>query len=175
MTAVSQAAFAKLKGVSRAAVSQWKTQGRLVFSGKLIDVEATQASLLNGASFKSTGQSAALNMVTSLTAPAHSAFEGVAGQDAAIAYKTSIASAALITAELLVPHLPESAVRQIIGELHTQMNAGLVEVMDHEFEPPDGLASWHDHPSFHELPMSEADWIDVLRECGPKTQVQSDV
>lgn len=170
MTAVSQAAFAKLKSVSRAAVSQWKTQGRLVFSGKLIDVEATQAKLLHGASFKSTGQSAALNMVANLTTSRHPLFDGAVGQDIAIAHHTSDASAALIAAELLVAHLPEPTVRQIVGEMHQQLSKGTVEILDHEFEPPDGLESWGDHPSFHELPISEHDWADILRESREVTK-----
>ncbi len=41
MTLVSQSEFARMCGVSRQAVMKWKTAGRLVQQGKMIDVEAT--------------------------------------------------------------------------------------------------------------------------------------
>lgn len=48
MALVSQAEFARLKGVSRQAVTDWKKEGRLViFEGK-IDVEATEAKIIPG-------------------------------------------------------------------------------------------------------------------------------
>ena len=58
MTQVSQAEFARLKGVSRKTVTQWKNQGRLVVCDGLVDVEATQAQLQNAAGSKAIGQAA---------------------------------------------------------------------------------------------------------------------
>jgi hypothetical protein len=42
---VTQSQFAAMKSVSRAAVTQWKSEGRVVIVGKLIDVAATERRL----------------------------------------------------------------------------------------------------------------------------------
>lgn len=60
MPLVSQAEFARLKGTSRKTVTQWKKDGRLVFAGALIDVDASQEKLLRGASHASKGQRASV-------------------------------------------------------------------------------------------------------------------
>lgn len=45
MTTVSMAEYARRVGVSRAAISHWKREGRLVLQGSQVDVEATDARL----------------------------------------------------------------------------------------------------------------------------------
>ena len=45
MEFISQAEYARRLGVSRAAISQWKTEGRLVTQGTKVDVEASDAKL----------------------------------------------------------------------------------------------------------------------------------
>src|SRR5689334_13195857 len=42
---VSQAAFARLRGVSRVTVTQWKRDGYLVLRGKLVDAAASTTKL----------------------------------------------------------------------------------------------------------------------------------
>ena len=60
MSLVNQAEFARLKGTSCKTVTQWKKDGRLVFAGDLVDVEASQAKLLRGASHALKNQRAAV-------------------------------------------------------------------------------------------------------------------
>src|SRR5579859_6990272 len=42
---VTQADFARIHGVSRKTVTRWKSEGRIVMAGDLVDVEASNASL----------------------------------------------------------------------------------------------------------------------------------
>ena len=60
MASVTQAEFARLKGVSRKTVTGWKQQGRLVMAGDLVDVDASQALLLGASSARSSGKRASV-------------------------------------------------------------------------------------------------------------------
>jgi hypothetical protein len=46
---VTQAEFARRRGVSRKTVTKWKQAGKLVMQGELVDVEASEARLAHTA------------------------------------------------------------------------------------------------------------------------------
>lgn len=49
MTKVTQAELARIYSVSRKTITKWKAEGRLALSGKLVDLEETQARLARSA------------------------------------------------------------------------------------------------------------------------------
>jgi hypothetical protein len=181
MAHVTQAEFARLKGVSRKTVTVWKDQGRLTMNGNLVDVEASQAELLRSASGASLGKRSRVTRVTSrskltsevtgdvkaeVTPPRlrRPLFEGVAGGEVAILYLVSDESAASLAAELLLPRLPEQEVRAIVAQMYRRLTLASATCLDMDFPPPPGHESWETHPAFNAEPLTEGEWAELKAE-----------
>ncbi len=182
---VSQAEFARMKGVSRKTATQWKSEKRLVFAGKLIDVAASQAELLRQASHASAGKRAPVTQAAEkVTGYSVSAGMGNAARYAnGVTYgnpanlpdevtdtSAHIASGAIDMARLLRPHMPMPLVKALVTAWVRAMRAGyvggpgmLAAVADEEWPPPPiGLSHWCEHPYFVGDPLhpSELDEIE---------------
>jgi hypothetical protein len=48
----------------------------------------------------------------------------------------------------LLPHLPEATIRLIYERLLSEWRDAAAELADDDFDPPDGMASWSEHPLF---------------------------
>ena len=193
MTLVSQAEFARMKGVSRKTVTQWKSEKRLVFAGKLIDVAASQAELLQQASHASAGKRAPVTQAAEkVTGNSASAETGNAARyangatygnpanlpDEVVAMSSAIGSGALDMARLLRPHLSLPLVKALVTEWARAMRNGYVggpgidleTVADTEWpEPPIGSTRWSDHPLFQGDALGSADWNELEEDMAAGT------
>ena len=182
---VSQAEFARMKGVSRKTVTEWKAEKRLVFAGKLVDVAASQASLLRYSSGRSAGKRApvtqAAEKVTGNSAStgtgntARYASGAIYGNpanlpDEVVVTSSAICSGAIDMARLLRPHMPMLLVKALVAAWVRAMRNGYVggpgidleTVADMDWpEPPIGVTHWCEHPYFLGDPLHPNEWVEI--------------
>jgi hypothetical protein len=165
---ITQANFARLHKVSRKAVTTWKQRGYLVFSGQLVDVEKSNASLAGvGRAWPETVTRVATEVATVRTPEVRAADT----QAPYVAHPLGLVSEVISTmaviidgiaidgSELLLRHLPRETVAPILDEMIARARRGAVEILyEHSIDPPDEFESWADHRWFSTPPMSEADW-----------------
>ena len=173
---VSQSEFARLKGVSRKTVSAWRVEQKLVFSGKLVDVQATQHRMLTFASHKAKG---ARRPVTppaiKVTGDPPRYADGVTYDNPAnlpedVANMASaISSGASEMARLLRAHMSATSAKPLVAAWVKAMRMGYAgglgmpeAVADIDWpEPPIGFARWSDHPLFLGDPLDASDWEEI--------------
>ena len=188
---VTQAEFAKMKSVTPAAVSQWKSEDRLVVVGKKIDVEATEERLLRESRFHSKRIKPALNLnmkppelndgnvkYPDIRAPIVkrvgpwddavpvAAIDGLpnVAHDYAIATETGADDIALL---LLRTGMSEEAVLAVVRAWVALQRKGWLEVLDDELDPPYGAASWAECALFTSPWPNEATspWSEIVAEA----------
>jgi hypothetical protein len=173
---VSQSAFARLKNVSGKTVSEWKTADLLVFSGKSVDVAATQAKLLTYSSHRAKGRLRPVTQPSTQVAgdtPQYAngaAFDNPANLPDEVCITSSmIEGGAYEMARLLAQHLPLPATRAMVGAWVETMRdeivggPGLLEApADMDWPaPPIGLAHWREHPYFQGDALGIAEWEEI--------------
>lgn len=169
---ITQANFARLHKVSRKAVTTWKQRGYLVFSGQLVDVEKSNASLANvGRAWPETVTSVAAEVASVRTPEVRSAdarTRYVAQPSGLVSEVISnmsliIDGIAIDGSELLLRHLPRETVAPILDEMIARARRGAVELLYEDFiDPPDEFESWADHRWFSTPPLTEADWEEAV-------------
>lgn len=177
---ITQANFARLHKVSRKAVTTWKQRGYLVFSGQLVDVEKSNASLANvGRAWPETVTRVATE-VASVRTP------GVRAADTRtpyVAHPSGLVSEVIANmtviidgfaidgSELLLRHLPRETVAPILDEMVARARRGAMELLYEDFiDPPAEFESWADHPWFSTPLMSEADWEESAELAAASVQ-----
>jgi hypothetical protein len=168
MNLVSQAEFARRKGVSRKSVSDWKKEGRIVMVDGKVDISASQERLLRTSRRRSKGRRSAVTSATvngvkvtpsALTGNNPPAIwhklapicgEHLEGQDygaltAAQRMAEAVPTVLAITAEAV--GLTASQAKQLQEQFRVSLmeTAGLLlDTMD--VPPPLGVSSWCDAP-----------------------------
>jgi hypothetical protein len=68
----------------------------------------------------------------------------------------------------LLAHLPMEEVRPIVERVVALNRKAAIEIALHDGEgPPEGFASWADHPWFTGPPLTENEWLEVEQKDGP--------
>ena len=188
MSTMSPAEFARAHGVSRARVSQWKNEGRLVLVGKLINVEETNKNFRGAriAAFeKVKGQlplnkksSTALNLTPSNAVEVKSVdlgdYDRASVPYAVMNAAMAIESGAVDLACILASRLPISTIRAVVDEWVIRQREGwiggpglptAVAEEDGWEPPPPAYAGWHAHPLFTGPALSAADWKQVQEDA----------
>ncbi|WP_426958390.1 hypothetical protein [Muricoccus radiodurans] len=169
MQTMTQAAYARLQGVSRKTVTEWKQQGFLRLSGALVDVGASNTVLaaagrsrLSPATLRprvtrnTRNGRGACPQCTSAWTPnlaRHHAEE----HPTACAVSAVIDGSAFDIAEALLPLLPLDTVRPLVEGIIDKMRDGAADLLD-EDGPAPVFGTWAAHPWFNRPALSEADW-----------------
>jgi hypothetical protein len=145
---VTQAQFAAMKSVSRAAVSQWKREGRIVIVGKLIDVAATERRLTTESSHRSkrVRPAAVLNLIVPVREPL--------GDSPASVAALVTGGAADLAVILLRQGMPRDRAEAIVEEWLTRARVSATALLEDDLDPPAPFERWADHPAF------TADWLE---------------
>ncbi len=170
---VTQADFSRLHKVSRKAVTIWKNRGYLVFSGNLVDVEKSNATLLAAGRAWSgivTPVAGVHNSVTQ-TESSVTRREGAIGSEPA-GLSAMCDGCANDVAELMLRHLPMEIVRPLVAEFVTRARRGATEILDEDTPPPSGYASWADHPAFTEPPIQDFEWEEAAELAAAHVQAR---
>lgn len=178
---VTQAAFARLKGVSRKTVTQWKGEGRIVMVDDLVDVKASQKKLEANTRPRATKARRPLaSKLAGRAIPAPTTAKGnnpgdfvVLGLPPAGAHPLACNQAATAdcaaayAAELLLPLLPADNVRRLAEELATRLRAGAVACLTEDgIQPPTGVARWPDWIGFIGPAIPDTEWREMVAEFG---------
>ncbi len=161
MNLISQADFARLHNVSRKTVTTWKSRGYIELSGKLVDVERSNAKLASSGRVSPQPVTSGVTKVTSndenvrialLLAEVGPHHEWVGNMSAMVD--------PYLFAEMLLRHLSPELVRPLVVEYVARTARGASGLLvDTGVEPPARFASWAEHPWFNPT-LSEADWIE---------------
>ena len=180
-----------MKSVTPAAVSQWKTEGRLTMVGRKVDVAATEDRLLRESRFHSKRIKPALNLnmkppelndgnvkYPDIRAPIVkrvgpwddavpvAAIDGLpnVAHDYAIATETGADDIALL---LLRTGMPEEAVLELVRAWVAIQRRGWIEVLEEELDPPFGAPTWADCNLFATPWPNEATspWSEILADA----------
>ena len=169
MTLVTQAEFARRKQVSRAAVTQWAHEKRLIFSGKLIDLEATEAAMIPNSRHRSKRRIPAAAEVklaaeTVKSDPALNTAELI--QPPLDDYPASMSAmttgcASDLAVILLRSGMPQDRVAALVDEWLTVARRGATELLEDDLNPPPGFNRWADHPGFQGSWLSGTGWQEL--------------
>ena len=165
MSTATQAEFARMKGVSRTAVTKWKDQGRIVMVGNLVDVEASQERLLRYASHRAVGSLGPVNYQAAVNPPAWDwkDLPGDVGSVIIMALGVGIDAA-----EGILRHTDDEAFALAVADWVTAQNIrAAIELIDEHNEPPAAFGSWAAHPVFADTPAHREpfEWEDLIRDC----------
>lgn len=165
MNFIRQADFARLHSVSRKTVTTWKKRGYIELSGKMVDVDKSNAKLAGS------GRGAGRPWPQTVT---YSAAE-VVGNDENTRIALLLAEVGpqhdwignvsamvdpYLIAELLLRHLPRRMVRPLVAEYVARSVKGASGLLvETGAEPPARFASWADHPWFNPV-LTEDDWAE---------------
>lgn len=173
---VSQSAFARLKSVSRKTVSEWNVDKKLVFVGRLVDVEATQARMLTYASHRAKGQRQPVTLTSpEVTGDSPRYADGVTYDnpanlpDEVCSTSSMIGGGADDMARLIRPHLSLAITRALVSAWVEVMRDGIVggpdmpeSVADDGWpEPPIGLTHWREHSYFQGDAITAYEWVEI--------------
>jgi hypothetical protein len=156
MTMVTQTEFARLKGVSKSAVTQWKNEGRLTIIGKLIDLEATEATMVPGSSHRSKRRVPArpdgvklppeiVNWPHSLNSPP----EPLADYPGSMAAMLT-GCAGDLAIIMLRSGSSREQVQVLVDEWSRTARHSALALLEDDLNPPAGFDRWADHPAFQE-------------------------
>ena len=173
MSLISQTEFAKLKNVSRAAVSQWKNEGRLKMVGKLIDLEATDAELVRGSSWRSKRHVPARTQEVKLATKRSEATvmfpaPGLGLPDLVMTISIFAQFAGLDAAEGILRHVAdEPLARAVADDVSERAIRAAAEMLEEDMDPPVGCATWADHPIFKDAPehCCPVKWAEMVRDA----------
>ena len=173
MTLVNLAEFARTHGASKQAASKWKAKKYLVFSGDLVDLEASDRNMQvagKGRFGRRTAQSTKSTTASTSTIKETTRRSGglaVAPErlpSLAIEQAVTTDTTLYWTAEILLRTLPIQTVRPLIAELCARLRHGSIEIlMDEGHAPPRPLAAWSDWEGFARSPISEVEWAELQR------------
>jgi hypothetical protein len=171
MTLITQAALAARKDVSRAAVSQWKREGRLVMVGKFVDFEKTEEVLVRQSRFHSKRRVPSRTVdVKSSAAPVKSSPNLTEPAAIAVTVAVVLESAASELALILRRSLPLAEVKAIVLEWVEKERDGWVggrpglpdACADDDWpKPSSGYTKWRDHPLFSSPVLQEHEWQEI--------------
>ncbi|WP_338663169.1 hypothetical protein VQH23_23900 [Pararoseomonas sp. SCSIO 73927] len=186
LTTATPAAYARLHGVSRKPIYEWRDRGYLVFAGKLVDVAASNAALARAGRSPLEGDTLRPSIVRRL--PKTVTQGDRSGADRVTHPTTgtirhahdfpgpcSLASLAGVQTELVVAllaHLPMATVRPLIEEASRRDLAAAAELADEDVPPPAGFETWANHPWFQDNGMGEVDWAECEREAASSADVR---
>lgn len=194
MELISQADFARRKGVTRKTVTAWKREGRLVIVNGNIDVAASQRKLEDGSSHRATKARAP---VTSKVVPRRKVTRASRVVDAEVTtvpaiyasgitygnpanlpdrvldMSTAIRGGASDLAFALAHHLPADTARGVVAAWVRKQRDGWVggpglpdAIADDCWPaPPLGYTRWSDHPLFTDPAVTEAEWVEATAEA----------
>ena len=167
MTLITQAEFARLKSVSKAAVSQWKKEGRIKMVGKLIDLEETETIMVPGSSFRSKRRVPARHDGVKLPTEIVNRAPKLNSQPLA-SYPVSMSvmitgCAADLAIILLRAGLPRAQVQVIADEWFTTARCSALGLLENDLAPPAGFERWADHPGFRDPWLT--DWAELEYEA----------
>ncbi|TCH97644.1 hypothetical protein EJV46_16130 [Roseococcus sp. SYP-B2431] len=165
------AEFARLQSVSRKTAYEWKAKGYLVFLGGAVDVERSNSRLAAAGLSR-------LKPVTLRRQASRQVRQGDAGAvtsgEALLRHAhqfpkmltVSVFAAGVwdLVLELLA-HLPMETVRPIVERVVAMNRRAAVEIALIDGEgPPEGFASWADHPWLTRPALTEAEWQELEEE-----------
>lgn len=158
MATATQADFARLKSVSRATVTNWKRQGRIVMIGDLVDVEASQNRLLRNSSHRAKGGLAPLSAQIPVNPIPHAVtMLAVTGLDAG-----------MDAAEAVLRMVPDETMARAVADTVTDMAMrSAIEFADEDYEPPPGCQSWADTALFRGQPTHDVrhEWAEMTADA----------
>lgn len=167
MTTATQAGFARLKKVSRASVTDWKNQDRLVMVGNLIDVEKSQEKLLRGSGFRAKGRRADVNLSPHVvTLPVK--FPDLPGPVVSLAVLAL--GVGIDAGEAVMRHgANEALARAVADDLTEKAVRAAADLAEDDYAPPAGYEGWQDHPVFNGAPAHRfgPDWAEIVAEMQP--------
>jgi transcriptional regulator with XRE-family HTH domain len=175
MTLITQAEFARRKQVTRAAVSQWAREKRLIFSGKLIDLEATEASMLANSRHRSKRSIPALAGVnlSADTIKPQLPVNATTLPEPMATVVLAIESGADDIAFFLARRMPIEAIRTMVDQWVAKQRVGWVEIAAcEEWEPPPGGGRWSDHSAFTGPALTASDWSAIEAEAAAARATQ---
>lgn len=76
-----------------------------------------------------------------------------------------VESAVLDMARLTVRYLEPQVVLPLLDEFHRIQREGALSLLDDEYDPPAGYASWAYHPLFQGPAMAFIEWEEALAEA----------
>lgn len=166
MNLISQADFARLHDVSRKTVTTWKKRGYIELSGGLVDVERSNAKLVNSGRVWLQSVTSAADEVTgnSGMTPEALLWETAGPHRDRVAGMACMISPAEFAA-LLLRHLPPATVRPLVTEWIATGRRGGSEILHEDgIAPPAEFASWADHPWFNPM-ITEDEWSELEAEA----------
>ncbi|RYI34469.1 MAG: hypothetical protein EON48_01905 [Acetobacteraceae bacterium] len=172
MDQVTEAEFARMHGVSREAVRQWKDEGRITMTGDLVHVATSdgmlQASRRGRFRTKRKPSSSRRQLTETVSSePTKLTREELFEHAAAYPLVSTLSICIGTPGDLylaLLPHLPPATARPLVERFVAQMRVGAVECLEGEVDPPPGFTSWADHPWFADPPMTADDWTEIEEE-----------
>lgn len=161
MNFITQADFARLHCVSRKTVTAWKKRGYIEVSGKMVDVDRSNAKLAGaGRAWPQTVTSGATKVAgNDENVRIALLWDGVGPQRDWIGNVAAMVDPHLF-AELLLRHLPAAMVRSLVAEYVSRSAQGAAELLaEMDIKPPAGFTCWGAHPWFNPV-LTEDDWIE---------------
>jgi hypothetical protein len=167
MALITQAEFARRKNVTRAAVSQWKSEGRLKLVRKLIDFEATEAAMIPGASYRSKRRIPARQGDVNPMAPlnADNAPAAPLGNYPAAMSALVTGGASDMAVVLLRSKMPRDRVATVVQAWLSIARHSATELLTEDLDAPPGVARWADHPAFQESWLASTSWAELEAEA----------
>jgi hypothetical protein len=168
----TQADYARAHGVSRTAVTQWKAEGYVTLSGKLVDVQASDRRLRSAAKGRFDPDRGLLNTLGNGGTPRGNYAatevrlytEAVAAECARYPWHHFVGVVVGVPEDLFVAlrtYLPAAEARSVTERVVAEQRRAAVARLDAETGPPEGLASWAAHPWFAVPPASEPEWAEL--------------
>lgn len=175
MSTATQADFARLHGVSRKTVTDWKARGYIRFSGGSVDVEASNAALAAVGKSRLNPVTLTRRVATNVRNAGGVVSRGNSQWSAEMGYQhaadypvvSTLASvvdgAAIDITEAFRNRIPFAELRPIVEGIIAKIRMGAVECLD-EGDTPPGFGSWGDHPWLTEPPLTKAEWQELEEE-----------
>lgn len=160
---MTQAEFAREKGVSRKTVTQWKRGGYLVMSGNMVDVRRSHEKLLRAGRLKPR-PGATQGQPQRSTGGAVDDPKDI--PEIAFALANATGCTVIKTAEILLRHFEPESVRPILTELWDHLRRGDLAVMEEDGPPaPPPLRSWAEWDGFALDPVEIWEWEELVAEA----------
>jgi hypothetical protein len=174
MTLITQSEFAKRKNVTRAAVTQWKNEGRIKMVGRLIDLEATEASMVPGSSHRSKrhvpARQGAVKPRDEIVKPKPPLNTAEVTHAPLEEYPASMSAmvtggASDLAVILLRSGMPRDRVATAVEEWLIVARHSATELLEDDIDPPPGFDRWADHPAFQEPWLTSTSWAELEAEA----------
>jgi hypothetical protein len=172
MTLITQSEFATRKNVSRAAVTQWKNEGRIKMVGNLVDLEATEATMIQNSRHRSKRRIPAQQSSVKLSADTVKPAQMLNTPEPTCApladYPGSMSAMVTGCAEdlaiiLLRAGMPQERTQAVVDEWLAVARHSATELLEEDLDPPPGFERWEDHPGFQEPWLTS--WVELESEA----------